>query len=79
MLDGLLPIVVGIMTIAFLIGGTKQLWKGFKASKFIPWLLCFGFMLYCAIDMTVPVSLGKSVWKVASNLITHVNVPPAKQ
>jgi hypothetical protein len=78
MLDSLLPIVISIMTIAFLLAGTKQLWKGFKASKFIPWLLCFGFMLYCAIDMTVPASLGKSVWKISSNLITHINVPAKK-
>jgi len=79
MLDGLLPLVIALLVLAILVSAAKQLYKNFKIAKFIPWLLCAAFMLYAAHNLTVFDSLGASVWKVASNLITHINVPPAKQ
>lgn len=79
MLDGLLPIVIGVLTLAILLSAARQLYKGFKIGKFIPWILCAAFMLYAAYNMNVLVSLGGSVWKVSSNLITHINVPAKKE
>jgi len=79
MLDGLLPLVIALLVLAIIISAARQLWKGFKIAKFIPWLLCAAFMVYAAHNLTVLDSLGASVWKVTSNLITHINVPPAKQ
>lgn len=78
MLDGLMPIVIGFLVLAILVSAAKQLYKGFRVGKFIPWLLCAAFIIYASHDLTVFESLGKSVWKVAGNLITHINVPPAK-
>jgi len=78
MLDGLLPMVIGLLVLAILVSAAKQLYKGFKIGKFIPWLLCAAFMLYAAYNLDVLVSLGASVWKIASNLITHINIPAKK-
>ena len=75
MLNGLLPIVAAILILAILISAARQLYKGFRLGKFISWLLCAAFIIYAANDLTVFSSLGKSVWKVSSNLITHINVP----
>jgi hypothetical protein len=79
MLNGLLPIVFGILILVVLLSAARQLWKQVKISKFIPWLLCCAFMIYAAKNLTVFESLGKSVWKVSSNLITHINVPAKKE
>jgi len=75
MLNGLLPIVIAILILVVLGSAAKQLWKQTKLSKFIPWLLCCAFMIYAANNLTVFESLGASVWKVSSNLITYINVP----
>lgn len=78
MFDGLFPIVVGALTLTIFASATRQIWKRTKLSVFIPWLLIAAFMLYAAYNVNVLVSLGESVWKISSNLITHVNVPPKK-
>jgi hypothetical protein len=79
MLNGLLPIVVAILILVILLSAAKQLWRQTKLSKFIPWLLCCAFMIYAAKNLDVFESLGKSVWKVSSNLITHIEVPAKKE
>jgi len=77
MLVGVLPIVYAILIIIVLLSAARQLWKGFRVSKFIPWLFCAAFILYAANNTIVFETLGAIVWKLASALLSHVNIPKA--
>jgi len=75
MLEGILPLIYGILIAVILISAARQLWKNFRVGKFIPWLLCAAFIIYAANHNLVFDSLGASVWKVAEALVSKIHIP----
>jgi len=63
-----------IAALILLFSAVKQLSKNFNLKKFLTWLACAGFIVYCILHQEILATVGESVWKVCISILSGIDV-----